>query len=58
MLQRLCVGEGAGGSYYVTVWASEDSGDGRLHLGNGTLARARLRGRGRLRLRLTAPGQR
>ena len=38
VLQRLCVGEGAGGDYYVTVWASEESGDGRLHLGNGKLA--------------------
>jgi hypothetical protein len=38
VLQRLCVGEGAGGDYYVTVWAADNSGDGRLHLGDGYLA--------------------
>ena len=35
LLQRLCVGEGEGGVYYVTLYADATSGDGRLWAGDG-----------------------
>ena len=38
LLQKLCVGPGEGGVYYVTLYADATSGDGRLWAGDGTLA--------------------
>ena len=40
----MCVGDGEEGVYYVTLWAAPDSGDGRLHVYDGTMATFTFKG--------------